>query len=85
MQMDVSTNRDNKYKHRRVIICTLKHFLWILSPLSEHEPTCRFDGLPSHRDLHRRADQDPYGVILWVQQLVPDLKRETNRETSRGG
>ncbi len=49
------------------------------------EPTCRFDGLPSYCDLHRRADQDPYSVVLWVQQLVPGFKRETNRETSQEG
>lgn len=57
----------------------------ILSPHSEHEPTCRFDGLPSHCDLHSRADQDPYGVVLWIQKLVPGFKRKTNREKSKGG
>lgn len=57
----------------------------ILSPLSEHEPTCRFDGLPSHCDLHSRADQDPYCVVLWIQKLVPGFKRKTNREKSKEG
>lgn len=57
----------------------------ILSPPSEHEPTCRFDGFPSYCDLHSRADQDPYGVVLWIQKLVPGFKRKTNRETSQEG
>lgn len=55
-----------------------------MSSLSELEPTCRFDGLPSHCDLHCCADQDPDGVVFRVQQLVPGLKRETNGETSPG-
>lgn len=41
--------------------------------------TRRFNGLPPHRDLHRRADQDPYGVVLWVQQLIASFKRK-NKE-----
>lgn len=87
---DMSTQSGNKYKRRRVIICSL---VWNISFNINHhrdfvsafraEPTCRFDSLPSHCDLHSCADQDPYGVVLWVQQLVPGLKRETNRETSQ--
>lgn len=81
-------SQDNKYKHRCVIIS--KTFsstisIRIFSPLSEHEPTCRLDGLPSNCDLHCRADQDPNGVVLRVQQLVPGFNRETNSETSHEG
>lgn len=56
-----------------------------LPALSEHEPTCRFNGLPPDCDLHSRADQDPYGVILRIQELVPGFKRKTNRGTHQRG
>lgn len=71
---NMSTQRDKKYKHRRVIIFVLLwniffniyHYKGFISSVRA-EPTCRFDGLPSYCDLHSRADQDPYGVIFWVQ------------------
>lgn len=47
------------------------------------ELTCRFDGLPSYCDLHGRAHQDPDGVVLRVQQLVPRFMTVTKEKTSR--
>ena len=49
----------------------------LLSNNHDEDFTCRFDGFPTDCDLHRRADQDPYGVVLWVQQLVLGFKRKT--------